>query len=742
MENQRAQQLKHRDDATWSGLLKTEAFQVSQPPRFLFIALTTNFSYIAALHYLPASLNTAIFSSNPVFTLLLQSFFLPEGNLKSGGPKHDSEVCASLWTGKALSVTLSVVGVLLITEPWHNSSEGPTRSSRILGAALSLFAALGTSIYQVYFKRTFGDQMKPDEVPTPGDIFEDLRHFLGANVVPFAMHRGLRDLARQRCHRRLGRCFYRCQGFVTARPSPPARSTSDAGNPIALFIDGDNVSPFALRSMLQALRDHWPGESKLSIPIRRAYISKQKAASFETFAQIEGVEPVVVPQHGAALKDAGDLMLALDAAETCLKGTCCTIAIASEDLDFLILLRKLRTWGCRSVLLLPERDNSRSRRFQVEEADDVVCYPQVETGNLSLGGLMDTIRLDVSELDLFAEISQEQYAVAEITEDRQRQMKKLQDVLQELKYLPKPPEQGVMRAALAKFFYVNQFGVVTLWPLHSGLSEAFAALAKSKHKGLLPNPGTLAFISPRSDAGGRSGAVRQDGFDANYVAAGGPFLTYIGEDLVERILWRLGFLEAPNVESQQAIEVFCHINRKTLQKYDFHEVSASTSKKTRQRLHEMFSQQHILQAWRAAVGLFLAHMGGWASILLGFALAFMLNRGIYTLDLTEVPWAMVIASSLSSALFNFLIKFGLSRETPVTTSLGTQIGIPLNLLVDVLIVHSHFHWCQAGGVLTMLLSFSVWHHSEAILRKSGELNDLSTQLLDSRQRPPTESLKQ
>ena len=25
-------------------------------------------------------------------------------------------------------------------------------------------------------------------------------------------------------------------------------------------------------------------------------------------------------------------------------------------------------------------------------------------------------------------------------------------------------------------------------------------------------------------------------------------------------------------------------------------------------------------------------------------------------------------------LFNFLIKFGLSRETPVTTSLGTQIG--------------------------------------------------------------------
>jgi len=287
----RAKQRKDLGDGAMScDLLKTEAFQASQPPRFLFIALTTNFSYIAALHYLPASLNTAIFSSNPVFTLLLQSLFLPEG--RPFGPAGDvsSQVCSSLWSGKALSVTLSVVGVLLITEPWHDSGDGPTRSSRILGAALSLFAALGTSIYQVYFKRTFGDQMKSEEV-----------------------------------------------------------------------------------------------------------------------------------------------------------------------------------------------------------------------------------------------------------------------------------------------------------------------------------------------------------------------------------------------------------------------------------------------------GLFLAHMGGWASILLGSGLAFMLSRGIYLLNLSEVPWAMVFSSSLSSALFNFLIKFGLSRETPVTTSLGTQIGIPLNLLVDVLIVHSHFHWCQAAGVLTMLLSFSVWHHSEAVARKSG---DLSVRLLE------------
>ena len=38
---------------------------------------------------------------------------------------------------------------------------------------------------------------------------------------------------------------------------------------------------------------------------------------------------------------------------------------------------------------------------------------------------------------------------------------------------------------------------------------------------------------------------------------------------------------------------------------------------------------------------------------------------------------MIVGLPLSTRnpqLFNFLIKFGLSRETPVTTSLGTQIG--------------------------------------------------------------------
>ncbi|CAK9117497.1 unnamed protein product [Durusdinium trenchii] len=101
---------RKQDHATGCQLLETTAFQAWHPPRFLFIALTTNFSYIGALHYLPASLNTAIFSSNPVFTLLLQSVFLSEGTKKT--ERFPSKVWSSLWTGKARQRRGAVTGIV------------------------------------------------------------------------------------------------------------------------------------------------------------------------------------------------------------------------------------------------------------------------------------------------------------------------------------------------------------------------------------------------------------------------------------------------------------------------------------------------------------------------------------------------------------------------------------------------------------------------------------------------------
>lgn len=59
------------------------------------VALTSNYAYIAALEFIPASLNTAIFSTSPVLTLALSVQFL------------DAVVLAPRvkWCSVALSIT-------------------------------------------------------------------------------------------------------------------------------------------------------------------------------------------------------------------------------------------------------------------------------------------------------------------------------------------------------------------------------------------------------------------------------------------------------------------------------------------------------------------------------------------------------------------------------------------------------------------------------------------------------------
>lgn len=119
-------------------------------------------------------------------------------------------------------------------------------------------------------------------------------------------------------------------------PPPPQKvgNSLSSQDSVALFIDGENLSPAVLRPMLKVLE-----QSSGEILQSRVYIGKHQA-SFARAAELEGIEQISVPQNGASMKESGDLMLALDAAETCLSGSCKTIAIASEDLDFLILLRK------------------------------------------------------------------------------------------------------------------------------------------------------------------------------------------------------------------------------------------------------------------------------------------------------------------------------------------------------------------------------------------------------------------
>ncbi|CAE6971740.1 unnamed protein product [Symbiodinium natans] len=610
---------------------------------------------------------------------------------------------------------------------------------------------------------------------------------------------------------------------------------------IAVLIDGENISPSSLGPLMQAARS--AGEIQYS----RIYLNEHKASLFNDRLSEQGIEAVVVPQLSSGLKDPSDIMLALDAVEECLKGTASAIAVASEDVDFALVLRKVRELGRRSFAVTPLRAPSRSQELLRSAADGLLFFGD----HPAISKVAE--HLDTSRLDSDVEFSEVSLIPQALNEDRRRKMEQLEQLLQELGYLPKPPQQGVMVAALAKFFHANQLGRLTVRPLHEGLTQAFSALERPPAGGWAPDPKNLVFLKHRGEAG-RGPAVTDTPREARKE---GPFLTSISDSLVERVLLRFGYLQAGEESREQvteAIQLFCDRNQKELQKYGL-QAAQQQLPDARESLHQIFTEPNRLQVWRRAaddvkvrsrlkdVGeirhagaprpqlleamrrllrlrapreelprIYAAHvarclqhltralavglssrLGGdpmrmatdamdasacssmpcrfsdfaqpthanaehgtcgmmrcderahrrcgahprgvavkevtgshrdgndgtlpqqpcWASALMGALLWFANLRGIYSLDWTRVPWVMVLLTALSSALFNFLIKFGLSRETPVTTSLGTQIGIPLNFLLDLFVVHSHFRWPQAVGVLTMLLSFSVWHHSEA-----------------------------
>ncbi|CAE7527806.1 unnamed protein product [Symbiodinium microadriaticum] len=213
---------------------------------------------------------------------------------------------------------------------------------------------------------------------------------------------------------------------------------------LAVLIDGDNVSPTSLQSVLQAVRS--VGKIKYS----RIYVNQHKALLWKDQLSEQGIETIVVPQPSSGLKDPADIMLAVDAVEECLKGTAFGIAVASEDVDFAIVLRKVRQLGRRSFAVTPARSPSRCQELLRSAADELLLFGE----RPSISKVAE--HLDTSRLDSNVELAEQaDLGDQPLTEERQRSMEKLEELLQELGYLPRPPQRGVMVAALAKFFHTN-----------------------------------------------------------------------------------------------------------------------------------------------------------------------------------------------------------------------------------------------------------------------------------------------
>ena len=139
---------------------------------FFVVALLTNYAYIAALEFIPASLNTAVFSTTSILTLALSILCLSSTGAAAAGDGSSGSGATGSYA-RWITAGLSCVGVALISQPWsafsnnnntNSSSDGveatTAADARLLGCCLSLTAAAGTAVYQVTFKKVLGDRLR------------------------------------------------------------------------------------------------------------------------------------------------------------------------------------------------------------------------------------------------------------------------------------------------------------------------------------------------------------------------------------------------------------------------------------------------------------------------------------------------------------------------------------------------------------------------------------------------------
>ena len=109
-------------------------------------------------------------------------------------------------------------------------------------------------------------------------------------------------------------------------------------------------------------------------------------------------------------------------------------------------------------------------------------------------------------------------------------------------------------------------------------------------------------------------------------------------------------------------------------------------------------------------GAFLARLGLLIFVLGGAVIGALMHAGVYRLEPSALPKALLAETAGLSLAFNFSTTFGLSLTSPVVVSLATQLGIPLNLAIDLLFQGSAARALDQqaiAGVVLMLLSFTL-----------------------------------
>lgn len=111
----------------------------------------------------------------------------------------------------------------------------------------------------------------------------------------------------------------------------------------------------------------------------------------------------------------------------------------------------------------------------------------------------------------------------------------------------------------------------------------------------------------------------------------------------------------------------------------------------------------------------------------------LIKTGVENLEYDSIPWPMLVLSALISFIFNLLINFGIAYTYPLFISIGTIVGIPLNIIIDILINEKSLDWKEILGAGLIILSFAflILNNYISLRRADKEDSKAQEKLLDS-----------
>ena len=224
------------------------------------------------------------------------------------------------------------------------------------------------------------------------------------------------------------------------------------------------------------------------------------------------------------------------------------IALLTSDSDFLQGAQHVCEAGGKVVVLVPESQTG-TRKTYADGGLEVI--PIVRAGARQCPTVKAYLHSDGTGSLQRCEPVQPAFVRGEVA--------KLHTLLEQLGLWQGPDSK--LSTCIAKCWFANSLGTLTLFPFHCAISELHQALSEKKgHCRGSSSP--LAFFFPISS--GTPTSKQKTTFGGSRAASifqgGGPFMLHDSDTLPSRLLWRLGYFDDHlNADLREVMLVFANM---------------------------------------------------------------------------------------------------------------------------------------------------------------------------------------